>query len=35
MDLLQREGLYITKSRTSDKRIYHCIYEEPNLEDDE
>ena len=35
MDLLQREGLYITKNRTSDKRIYHCVYEEPNLEDDE
>ena len=35
MDLLQREGLHITKNRTSNRRIYHCVYEEPNLEDDE
>ena len=35
MDLLQREGIYITKNRTSDKRIYHCIYDEPTIEDDE
>ncbi len=35
MDLLQREGLYITKNRTSNKRNYHCVYEEPLLEDDE
>jgi len=28
-DLLQKEGLYITKNRTSNKRNYHCIYEEP------
>ena len=35
MDLLQKEGLHITKNRTSNRRIYHCVYEEPNLEDDE
>lgn len=35
MDLLQKEGLHITKNRTSDKRYYHCVYEEPTLEDDE
>ncbi len=35
IDLLQREGLYITKNRTSDKRTYHCVYKEPLLEDDE
>ncbi len=35
MDLLRKEGLHITKNRTSDKRNYHCVYEEPNIEDDE
>lgn len=35
MDLLKKEGLHITKTRTSNERKYHCIYEEPILEDDE
>ena len=35
IDLLEKEGLHITKSRTSSERKYHCVYEEPILEDDE
>lgn len=35
IDLLEKEGLHITKSRTSNERKYHCVYEEPILEDDE
>ena len=30
LDLLEKEGLYITNNRTSDKRIYHCHYKEPS-----
>ena len=29
LDLLAKEGLYITKSRVADKRIRHARYEEP------
>lgn len=32
---LEKEGLYITKKRTSNERVYNARYEEPNLEDDE
>ena len=35
MELLNKEGVYLTKDRKSDKRNYHCIYEEPTIEDDE
>jgi len=29
LDILEKEGLYITESRTSDKRIKHARYEQP------
>lgn len=34
LELLKREGLHITKNRTSTKRIYHVHYEEPIDEND-
>lgn len=35
MELLKEEGLFITNNRTSDKRMYHCHYKEPFLENNE
>ena len=29
LDLLEQEGLHITKTRESDRRLYHVHYEEP------
>lgn len=34
MDLLEKEGLHITKYRTNESRMYHIKYEEPSLEND-
>lgn len=34
LDLLAKEGLYVTKSRSSDKRMKHAKYEEPIDEND-
>lgn len=34
MDLLEKEGLHITKYRTNEGRMYHIKYEEPSLEND-
>ena len=31
INLLKEEGLHITKSRTSNSRMYHCHYEEPSI----
>lgn len=33
-DLLEQEGLHITKYRTSEGRTYHARYEEPSLENE-
>ena len=33
-ELLEKEGLHITKYRTNDGRSYHIKYEEPSLEND-
>ncbi len=33
-DLLEKEGLHITKYRTNEGRKYHLVYEEPSLENE-
>lgn len=33
-DLLEQEGLHISKYRTTEGRMYHIDYEEPSLEND-
>ena len=34
VDLLEQEGLHITKYRTTEGRRYHIDYEEPSLENE-
>lgn len=34
LDLLEKEGLHITKYRTTEGRMYHIKYEEPSLENE-
>ena len=34
VDLLEQEGLHITKYRTTEGRMYHIKYEEPSLENE-
>mgnify|MGYP003341954728 FL=1 len=34
VDLLEQEGLHITKYRTNEGRMYHIKYEEPSLENE-
>ena len=33
-DLLEQEGLHISKYRTTEGRMYHIDYEEPSLENE-
>lgn len=34
LDVLKKEGLYITDARVSDKRRKHALYEEPIFENE-
>ncbi len=34
LDVLEKEGLYITDARVSDKRKKHALYEEPIYENE-
>lgn len=34
IELLESEGVYITKCRTSDSRLYHAVFKEPSQEDE-
>ncbi len=34
IELLESEGIYITKCRTSDSRLYHAVFKEPSQEDE-
>ena len=35
LELLESEGVYITKCRTADSRLYHATFVEPSQNEDE